>query len=120
MNIEDFIDYELNRKIIIDSIETEFSLTRDELLILGLINKFNYIDEIYLSDLIFYINKYKLHYTRPMKRLAQKNFFKKKRHPQDERTVILYDIDYQKINLLFLTINKKHLSNLKKTKTSKN
>lgn len=102
MKVEEFIEYELHRKIFLTPIKDNYQLTRDELLLLGIFQKFDYINEVYLTDFIYLANKYQLHYTKP---LASKNFFKKKRLIEDERTVILYDINYRKINYIFNHIN---------------
>ncbi|MFC6401649.1 transcriptional regulator, SarA/Rot family [Mammaliicoccus sciuri] len=105
MKVEKFIEYELHRKTYLIPIKNKFHLTRDELLLLGIFQKFNYNNEIYLTDFIYLANKYNVYYNKPLKTLASKNFFKKKRLIEDERTVIIYDIDYKRINQIFEQIN---------------
>ncbi|MEB7784181.1 transcriptional regulator, SarA/Rot family [Mammaliicoccus sciuri] len=98
--MEDFIKYELNRKLYINKIENSFDINREELLILSIIKEIN-TDKIYLSELLYHINKYNLYYTKHLKSLRKKNYFTKKRLPEDERSVIIQDINYEKIEDLF-------------------
>lgn len=101
--MKDFIKYELNRKIYINKIESIFDINREELLILSIVREIN-TDKIYLSELLTYMNSYNLYYTKNLKSLWRKKYFIKTRLPEDERTVVIQDINYSKINELFTDI----------------
>jgi len=102
-NMDNIIHYELLKKEIFNRIFDEMHLKRMDLITLFYLNEINE-EEVYvrkLRRLMFEPSSSEL--TGALKSLEELKYFNKVRDPQDERSIILKNINYEAINK---TLNK--------------
>lgn len=97
MDETNFLDYERRRQKVLKMVKNKFDLTKDELIFIMLLKDCG-DNEIMLNIIISDMKLFSSNYVRAIKRLQEKYFFLKKRHPKDERAVIIYNIDHCRIN----------------------
>jgi len=97
MNMNEVIAYEKKRLSIINKMKELENITMNEIVVLSILRECS-LEKINLKFIRHEMNKLDVPFQRPIQYLYNKGFFKKNRSLDDERSIELTHIDYDRID----------------------